>query len=157
MTRLAILCLAASAALTSWALARALDPRPVAPAPAGTVALGVPLLDPVTVPAGVVQAALDADPFTANRRRPGARYRLPGDAVARTAPTVAPPVVLGTVLAAGGGSFALCQMGSSPPVVVRVGESIGGFTLRSVDKGRAVFLSPQGRELVVNALTPRTP
>ena len=60
--------------------------------------------------------------------------------------------VLGTVVDAEGGSFVLCQLGAAQPVLLRIGETIGDYELRSVNKGTAVFkLAGGGRvELLVS-------
>jgi hypothetical protein len=52
--------------------------------------------------------------------------------------------VLGTVVDSDGGSFVLCQLGTAPPVVVRVGQKIGDYELSSVNKAAAAFTLPDG-------------
>jgi hypothetical protein len=91
--------------------------------------------------------AVDLDPFHPERRRPQIRYELPGSAPAKppeSAPVSDPIELLGTVLVAGGRSFAMCQT-TSGTQVVHVGEKIAGFTLKSVEQGSAVFVSPDGK------------
>lgn len=66
--------------------------------------------------------------------------------------TIAPPTrgddqplrVLGTVVDSAGGRFALCQLGTTQPVVVRVGQRIGDYELRRVEKAGALFATPDG-------------
>jgi hypothetical protein len=53
--------------------------------------------------------------------------------------------VLGTVVDSLGGSFALCQLGAAPPVLLRTGQKIGEYELRSVDKAIVVFSTIDGR------------
>jgi len=54
-----------------------------------------------------------------------------------------PPLrVLGTVVDSVGGSFALCQLGSTQPVVLRIGQRIGDYELRRVEKAGAFFSTP---------------
>jgi hypothetical protein len=92
--------------------------------------------------------AIDLDPFHPERRRPQIRYELPGSRAAEKPPETAPvsdPIdLLGTVMVAGGRSFAMCQS-SAGTQVVHVGEQIAGFTLKSLEQGSAVFVSPQGK------------
>jgi hypothetical protein len=92
--------------------------------------------------------AVDLDPFHPERRRPQIRYELPGSRTAEKPPETAPvsdPIeLLGTVMVAGGRSFAMCQS-SAGTQVVHVGEQIAGFTLKSLEQGSAVFVSPQGK------------
>ncbi len=92
-----------------------------------------------------VAAAVEADPFSPARQRPLEPYRLPGELVEAPAATRTQPLkVLGTVVQTSGASFAMCQLGSDPPVIVRIGGQIGGYTLKRVTRGKATFTSPAG-------------
>ena len=92
-----------------------------------------------------IAAAVDADPFAPGRQRPLEPYRLPGELVEAPAPSRTQPLkVLGTVVVTSGPSFAMCQIGSEPPVIVRIGQQIGVYTLKRVTRGKAVFTSPSG-------------
>jgi hypothetical protein len=97
--------------------------------------------------------AADLDPFHPERRRPQVRYELPGNAPVEKPPATVPvpdPIeLLGTVVVAGGRSFAMCQS-SAGTQVVHVGEKIAGFTLKSVGQGNAVFVSPEGKTMNVS-------
>lgn len=100
--------------------------------------------------------AVDLDPFHPERRRPQIRYELPGSAPAETpasAPVSESVELIGTVVVAGGRSFAMCQT-SAGPQIVRVGEKIAGFTLKSVERRSAVFVSADGK--VVNVSVKKT-
>ncbi len=96
--------------------------------------------------------AVDLDPFHPERRRPQIRYELPGAALPvkpeANVPVSDPVELLGTVVVAGGRSFAMCQT-SAGTQVVHVGEKIAGFTLKSVEQGSAVFVSPEGKVMNV--------
>jgi len=96
--------------------------------------------------------AVDLDPFHPERRRPQIRYELPGTALPEkpeASVQVPDPVeLLGTVVVAGGRSFAMCQS-SVGTQVVHVGEKVAGFTLKSVEQGSAVFVSPEGKVMIV--------
>lgn len=97
-------------------------------------------------PAGI-EAAVAADLFQPERRAPAERYRLPFEE--RVDPTTPAPAaeirLLGTVASPDGqGGFAMCQIGNDPPRIVRVGETLGGWTLRAVGQGRATVVSPKG-------------
>ena len=107
--------------------------------------------------ASELDRAVEADPFHPERRRPQIRYELPGSAPAVN-PDAAKPAVeqvelVGTVVLAGGRSFAMCQT-SAGPRLVHIGEKFAGFTLKSVEQGSAVFLSPSGK--VVNIAVKKT-
>ena len=105
--------------------------------------------------ASELDRAIDLDPFHPERRRPQIRYELPGSAPLET-PQVTPAEsveLIGTVVAASGRSFAMCQT-SAGPQLVRIGEKIAGFTLKSVEQGSAVFVSPDGK--VINVRVKKT-
>lgn len=95
--------------------------------------------------------AVDRDPFHPERRRPQIRYELPGSVpvtAPQTVPVSDPVELLGTVVVAGGRSFAMCQT-SAGPQIVHVGEKLAGFTLKSVEQGSAMFVSPEGKSMNV--------
>ena len=103
--------------------------------------------------ASELDRAVDADPFHPERRRPQIRYQLPGSAPAVN-PDAAKPAaeqveLVGTVVLAGGRSFAMCQT-SAGPRLVHIGEKFAGFTLKSVEQGSAVFLSPNGKVVTIS-------
>lgn len=143
-----------AAAACAWSIAAALR---VEPAPT------VEML-PSTVPAAAIggaagaqlqepdlRRALDSDPFRADRRRPPRRFVLPG--AAAPLPRVAAPTVsltlTGTVTYPDGGGFALVRAPGQAPVMVRVGESVEGHTLRSVARDEATFVRPGGGSVVL--------
>jgi len=142
-----------AAALVMWGLFRLLAADPLAPSH-NVIASQTPLagIAVVELPATLVTETVDHDPFHPERRRPTTPFRMPG--VPASAPTAAPtPVaalrVLGTVVTPGEDAFALCQLGNEPPKVVRMGGKVGDFTLRKIEPGRAVFLSPDGETIDV--------
>jgi hypothetical protein len=97
-------------------------------------------------------AALTADPFRPERRPAPVPFRMPGEALAGTEADQPAPaqaiVLIGTAVASGGG-FAMCQIGSEPARLVRLGERLAGYTLRSVGQGRATFRSESGQVIEV--------
>jgi hypothetical protein len=97
----------------------------------------------------LVRQAAAADPFRPERRAPAERFRLPGEnieqrAAAGSGSAQAALRLIGTAVTAPGQGFAMCQEGEAAPKLVRVGESFAGYTLRAVEKGRAVFRTPSG-------------
>jgi hypothetical protein len=116
------------------------------PGPADATALGdVQAASRAATSRVNIAAAVDADPFAPSRQRPLEPYRLPGELVEAPAPSRTQQLkVLGTVVVTAGTSFAMCQIGSDPPVIVRVGQQIGSYTLKRVTRGKAVFSSPSG-------------
>jgi hypothetical protein len=106
-------------------------------------------IEQTELPGGLLEETVEHDLFHPERRRPSVAFKLPGDANSATpvAPTSAPAAtlrLLGTVVSAGQDAFVMAQLGAEPPHVVRTGGKVGGFTLRKIEPGRAVFISPNG-------------
>lgn len=163
MTWLAILRVAAiasvaSACVAGWSVMRAVradDPIPVAQA--GVLDPGRRTSRPKP-PRVNITAAVSADPFNPARQAPASPYRLPGEAdpiaPTPTGPRAPQLRVLGTVVFTSGGGFATCQVGNERPMIVRVGEKIGNYTLKRVARGSAVFTGPTGDSVTVAAPQP---
>jgi hypothetical protein len=98
--------------------------------------------------------AVATDIFADDRAAPSVRYRI-GATETKAATFVAPVVAAaqlqlsGTVVAADGRSFAMCQLGAEPAKIVYVGQRIGTFTLRGVSQGSAVFTDESGKRIVL--------
>jgi len=92
-----------------------------------------------TTPDDLIALAVERDPF--------AGHKL--DALA-TSPTPSPIVeeqtlrVLGTVVDSLGASMAICQLGAAPAVVLHVGQRLGDYELRRVERASAIFLTTEG-------------
>jgi hypothetical protein len=157
--RLAAVACLASAGMLARELRRALVAEP---APIGVVPLDPPAIapfEPRPAPGrAAALAAVEVDPFRPDRSRPAERFRLPGDVLAAAEPEAPEPVrpapavrLIGTVMLPDGGALAMAQLGEDSPRVVRVGEKIGEYVLRTVQRGGATFVSAAGErvELVV--------
>jgi hypothetical protein len=96
----------------------------------------------------LIESALDHDPFSPTRKRPALRY---GESkqivVAQTAPVPEVLRLVGTVFDSTGASFVLCQLGSGPAHVVRLGQMAGPYQLRSISQGAAIFVTGDGQRL----------
>lgn len=145
--------LAVAAALATWTLLRAVGIADVPDAaPPALVAEGALALRAGATPVNV-RAAVERDLFAPDRSAPAQRYRLPGeDEPVDPAGEPATPVVLGTALSGPGRSFATCQLGDDRPIIVRVGDKIGEYTVRTIERGRVVFTTANGLRLEVLAL-----
>lgn len=98
--------------------------------------------------------AVERDPFHPERRAPARRYLLPEDDgrgvfTAGVDAPQGPLRLVGTAVSDAGGGFAMCQLGGDPPRIVRVGETLGGFTLRSVLRGKAEFTREDGTAMTL--------
>ncbi|MES2176726.1 MAG: hypothetical protein V4550_02585 [Gemmatimonadota bacterium] len=154
--RASVAFLAASAVIAIWTLVRVFNPA--APEPIHAVpfdaSTAISAVTPKT-PADL-GLAVENDLFAVDRSAPDRPYRLPGEEDAEPAePKVEPPIpiVLGTAYIGEGYSFATCQLGDAQPVIVRVGDKIGVYTVKSIERGRVVFTSASKR-LDIPALKP---
>ena len=132
---------AASAMLFAWAAI-----APVLPAEKSLVpqndsrwrSTGVPAIADTT-PDELIVRAVERDPFAGHK-----------PAAPATPPTPSPIVeeqalkVLGTVVDSLGANMAICQLGAAPAVVLHVGQRLGAYELRRVEKTSAIFLTPEG-------------
>jgi hypothetical protein len=148
--------LAASAALGAWRL----DPLP--PAAAAETLPPMPVVSPADERDDLaVLTAVARDPFTPERRRAPGRYRMPGEEAPAPAydpgpgyaETPAPEAlrVLGTVVLPDGRSLAAIAGQGAEGRILRVGQSIDGYTLVRVSPG-AVTL--RGRDTTIVLRTP---
>ena len=80
----------------------------------------------------------------------------PGPKDNAPAPEPENPVVVGTAVSADGQSFAVIERPSSNGrrENVRVGDKIGVFTVKSIERGHVVFMTSAGKRVDVNALKP---
>ena len=129
------------------------DPERV---PAATPNLNLASHRPPT-PDSEIAVAVDHDPFAPDRHRPATRYQLPEEIAAANAvpsvPATGLPHLLGTVVSPGGQSgFAMCQVGTESPRVVRIGDVVSGLKLERVSQGAASFLSPTGSRIELSVL-----
>ena len=135
----------------AWTLVRALTFAPILPTTGPSRADAVQGDMDTAPPAIALQAAVDADPFRVDRHRPAQRFLLPGTRVARTARVASPTLVLaGTAVYPGGGGVALVRVaGRTGTVMVRVGATVEGLTLRSVAPDQAVFARSNGATIML--------
>ena len=152
--RIAAIAALASGIFAGWSVRGALQIEEL-PTGADATALGdVQVATRGRPPRVDIAAAVDADPFNPSRQRPSEVYMLPGELVVATpTPRNEQIRVLGTVVSTTGSGFAMCQLGSSPPTIVRIGEKIGAYTLKRVARGSATFAGPAG-DVVIAAPQP---
>src|SRR5207249_9602314 len=103
-------------------------------------------------PRVAIQDAVDKDIFSADRAAPSAPYRMPGEPDPHSkvaAPESPKPVVLGTAVSPDGRNFATVVVADSAARMVRVGDRIGEYIVRSIERGRVAFVTPAGRRVDV--------
>jgi hypothetical protein len=152
--RAAQIACAIALAVLLWALLTASRIEVSEARPGSSVASATGDVATATVSDAEFTHAVATDLFADDRAAPAVRYRI-GATVTKAATFVAPIVVApqlqlsGTVVAADGRSFAMCQLGAEPAKIVYVGQRIGTFTLRSVSQGSAVFTDESGKRVVL--------
>jgi hypothetical protein len=104
-----------------------------------------------------IRAAVEKDIFAPDRTAPEQRYRIPGE----TDPSVhvvaiepPKPVVLGIALSDAAHSFATCTLEGGTPTIVHIGDHLGGYTVKSIERGHVVFTTADGKKLDIPALKP---
>jgi hypothetical protein len=85
------------------------------------------------------------------RTAPLRRYRLSGYAEPVASAPPPKPLVLGTAVAPNNRSFAFCRMPDGPATIVRVGDRIGTYTVKSIDRNQVVFAAPGEEPFAVAA------
>jgi hypothetical protein len=149
--QIALSVFAAAIVLAAWTGSRALQLETTEPAAPPTFATEAALTrgsmnDPVDI-GSVVALNL----FSPDRSAPIRRYRLGGYADDVPVIPPPPPIVLGTSVAPDNRSFAFCKTPDGPATLVRVGDRIGGHTVRSIERGLVVFTTPAGERLAITA------
>lgn len=144
--RMAIGALVLAIALVSWTLIDALRGQPLPDTPPTTVASLETITNHSTRPPADIMTAVDKDLFASDRSAPDEPYRLPGESDGKDKPAVEPmkPTVLGTAVATDGRSFATLQLGDASPTLVHVGDKIGEWVVKAIERGRIVLVSTSG-------------
>lgn len=150
--RPAIAAFVAAALFAGWSGARLLraDALP-------TAATGDPFALPkvtLDAPPQSRRATPDDDLFSPDRTPRDARYVLPEDRVPVSEQVEVTPVVLGTALATDGASFVSARLADGPARTLRVGDTIGTYRLRSIDRHLVVFSRASGGRVEVRPGTP---
>lgn len=150
----AIAALVLGAAFAVWSLVMALriEPVPDAAPPQFNTAAALPSVQRAR--ALNVSAVVEENLFSPDRSPPVTRYRLPGDEdtyVEAEPIDVSQLLVLGTVVGAGSRTFAMCSLNGASTVIVRVGDRIGDFTVRSIKRGVVEFSTVSGERFEINA------
>ena len=109
----------------------------------------VPELDPGRVQLWEAVRVVERDPFHTDRQPPFERFLLPDESVASMGPgpTRSAPnrlELVGTAVSEGSGGFAMCRLGSGAPVILKIGDELGGLTLQTLSRGEATFARRDG-------------
>lgn len=144
--RASITLMIVAAATLAWTTAHAVHADPL-PEPAASSNNVGPIKRAVPPAPADVQAAVENDLFSSDRSAPSAPYRMPGEKspeVKQAAAEPPKPIVLGTVVANDGKSFATLQMGDEHPTLVHVGDKIGEWVVKAIDRGKVTIMNSSG-------------
>jgi hypothetical protein len=149
--QIALGALALALVLVAWTAARALrlDSTTAAPPPSFATADALakaPMVVPVDI--GTV---VGMNLFSPERKAPARRYSLSGYAPAVAVTPPAKPLVLGTAVASGNRSFAVCRLPDGPSTIVYVGDKVGIYTVKSIGRNQVIFFAPGEEPFAVNA------
>ncbi len=105
-----------------------------------------------------LDAAVDGDIFSPDRAAPATRYSMPNEKQASDASAgeSEKPVVLGTAVATDGRSFATLKLGEGAPTLSHVGDHIGDWTVRAIERGKVTLVSANGTRATVAVPKPGT-
>ena len=154
--RIALAVLLVSIVVTGWSVAQALRVEALPDVPPTTLASLESIKTASAAPAMDVQAAVENDLFSADRTAPAAPYRMPGEHAPEDKAVVEPmkPIVLGTVVATDGRSFATVQLGDARPTLVHVGDKIGEWAVKAIVRGKVTLVSTSGARIDVTVPKP---
>jgi len=156
--RLALAALALSVGITGWTLVRAFRADALPETPPTTIASLETIRGGAVHPPADIESAVDNDLFADDRSAPGVPYRMPGENVPDDKPAVVPekPIVLGTAVATDGRHFATVQLSGASPTLVHVGDRIGEWIVRSIERGKIVIVTAGGTRADVTVPKPGT-
>jgi hypothetical protein len=154
--RIALAVLFVSIVVTGWSVSQALRVEALPDVPPTTLASLESIKTTSAAPAMDVQAAVENDLFSADRTAPAAPYRMPGEHAPEDKPVVEPmkPIVLGTVVATDGRSFATVQLGDARPTLVHVGDKIGEWAVKAIVRGKVTLVGTSGTRIDVTVPKP---
>jgi hypothetical protein len=154
--RIALGLLGAAVIVTLWTLVQAFRAPPLPDTPPAAIASLAMMSRGAVRPPADVQAAVENDLFSSDRSAPSVPYRMPGEDTPDDKPTVQPdkPVVLGTAVATDGRHFATVQLGDARPTLVHVGDKIGEWVVRSIERGKIVLVNAGGTRADVTVPKP---
>jgi len=152
--RLALGALAVALLAVAWSLLSAIRIAPTAEAAPPQFNTAAALVRDSGISPIEISTVVDLNLFAPDRSAPLRRYNLSGYEEEPTpveAVEVPRPIVLGTAVGRGARSFAMCSLAGASTVIVRVGDKLGEFTVRSIERGAVVFSTASGERFAVDA------
>jgi hypothetical protein len=136
--------------LSAYTASRALRIEETTAAPPPSFATADALTKTSMVVPVDIGSVVAVNAFSPERKAPLRRYRLSGYAEPVASAPPPKPLVLGTAVAPNR-SFAICRMPDCAATVVRVGDKIGIYTVKSIDRNQVVFQAPGEEPFAVTA------
>jgi hypothetical protein len=158
LMRLALGAFAAAVLVTAWTFSRALRGEALPQTAPTTVASLETMNRAVARTPADIGAAVENDLFSEGRTAPSSPYRMPGENTPDEKPAIEPekPIVLGTAVATDGRHFATVQLNGASPILVHVGDKIGEWIVRSIERGKIVIVTATGARANVTVPKPGT-
>lgn len=156
--RIALGALGVACVVTAWTLVDAFRPVPLPDTPVTAIAGLERISGAPSRPQTDIQATVNRDLFSAGRMAPSSPYRMPDERQATDAPAAEPerPIVLGTAVATDGRHFATVQLGDASPTLVHIGDRIGEWVVRAIERGKIVLVRAGGTRAEVTVPNPGT-
>jgi hypothetical protein len=157
--RIALTLLAVSIAVTTWTLVSALRAEAIPELPPASVASLQGTARLVSArPRADIAAIVDNDIFSPDRSAPAAPYRMPGEPDPNDKPVAMPqkPVLLGTGVSTDNHNFATVQFGGDRPTLVHVGDKIGDWVVKAIERNKIVLVTAGGTRVDVSVPKPGT-
>jgi hypothetical protein len=155
----ALVTLGLAALTTGWTTMRALRVQAIPDPPSTAIASLETIRRAPARPKSDVEATAENDVFSIDRSAPVAPYRMPGEpdpSAVRAVVQPEKPLVLGTAIATDGRNFATVQLGNGSPMLVRIGDKVGEWTVRAIERGKIVLVSTNGSRAEVTVSKPGT-
>jgi hypothetical protein len=147
--------LAVSVLVTIWTLTNALRVEAIPDVPPATVASLQGTHTAKRAKADIANV-VDNDLFSADRSAPDTPYRMPGDPDPNEKAAALPekPLLLGTGIATDHRNFATVQLGADRPTLVRVGDKIGQWVVRAIERGKITLVTATGAKVDISVPRP---
>ena len=156
--RIALCALGIAAVIMVWTVVNALRVVHVPIVPVNAITTLETMSHGSAQPTVDIEAAVDKDVFSPDRAAPSSPYRMPDEHKADDMQVIEPekPLVLGTAVATDGRHFATVQLGDASPTLVHVGDRIGEWIVRAIERGKIVLVSAGGTRTNVTVPKPGT-
>ncbi len=153
-SRLALGALAIAMLAVAWSLLSAIRIEPTGEAAPPQFDIAAALVGDSRIAPVAISDVVDLNLFAPDRSAPLRRYSISGyedEPLPVDNVEVPRPVVLGTAVGSGARSFAMCSLDGASTVIVRVGDQLGEYTVRSIERGAVVFSTASGERFAVSA------